>query len=483
MSTAGWLHKQSKYLKVWRKRWAVMDNESFICYKKHDKATSTLTVNVKNIIFIDSIDVGKKYLFNIYVEENKTKKASCYCFECESRSTMKKWISFIWLVIRTNLNHSLNNATPIKSRIVACSEILLNEDLWISDMVSLIEEPHKISLLCWQNHHHRESNSVFLLHIENEKLTQNIFLFDLSWAQYGVHLHLKIDPTCTYMAAYKHCNDLIQIEPTWQRYGGTYIVTVFNINDDFLGNNVLVIEHGTKMYKAPYWEDIHMHRGSLDEYAHSTECELFSLSDNTNLNRIMTQTINHYDQIRTSEHATKQIYARKFKSFQSNANYLVIHKSLYSFVTHYDYPLETLEGAIGVSEYNEVYLNSFIISPSGRYAVTVYQPHGRTSAKKSYFQIHDFIRLLQEDDERYCKSIYVGAYDVDIRDFTVRWINDTTLIFTPKTDMFVQGLEVELLYRTKKLEKVCRGIQIQYDWMIAPLVDDIARYYDVAEFF
>ena len=59
----GWLQKESRYRKVWRNRWCVLDSNTFCTYENENKAKETERIEVRTITM-----VGNEYSKN------------CFCF-------------------------------------------------------------------------------------------------------------------------------------------------------------------------------------------------------------------------------------------------------------------------------------------------------------------------------------------------------------------------------------------------------------------
>ena len=88
----GWVHKQSRFLKRWRRRFAVLTSTHFLTYDREDnKGEPTEAFLLKHCFGVKSCDdeTSKEYSFRIDYA------GTPFFFFCNSKNEKDKWIGSI----------------------------------------------------------------------------------------------------------------------------------------------------------------------------------------------------------------------------------------------------------------------------------------------------------------------------------------------------------------------------------------------------
>lgn len=85
----GFLEKQSRHLKRWRKRYVRIEGKSVCCYEIENCGKLTEKINLKGTEVIFSTDKSKQFL----IEDSKNKKS--WLFRCDDEQETQNWIQSI----------------------------------------------------------------------------------------------------------------------------------------------------------------------------------------------------------------------------------------------------------------------------------------------------------------------------------------------------------------------------------------------------
>ena len=88
----GWLHKQSRFLRQWRQRFAVLTSTHFLTYdKEENKGEPTEALLLKHCFGVKSCDdeTGKPHSFRVDYS------GKAFYFFCTTKTEKDKWIGSI----------------------------------------------------------------------------------------------------------------------------------------------------------------------------------------------------------------------------------------------------------------------------------------------------------------------------------------------------------------------------------------------------
>lgn len=97
----GWLSKESKYRKVWRERWCVLDGKCIATFekeRKYDSPTEVIDINKVKTIKSDDSD---KTIFKVETSEG------VFLFKSKSFDEKEQWIGAIGKVMITSSSKGL----------------------------------------------------------------------------------------------------------------------------------------------------------------------------------------------------------------------------------------------------------------------------------------------------------------------------------------------------------------------------------------
>eukprot|EP01083_Nonionella_stella_P133260 405084_1 len=88
----GWLYKQSRWMKLWRRRWMVLDGTMLASFKDAgDMDSPTEQIDLTRVACVSSAEeiCNQKYSFQVYNQEER------FVFYCASNGQKEDWIRSI----------------------------------------------------------------------------------------------------------------------------------------------------------------------------------------------------------------------------------------------------------------------------------------------------------------------------------------------------------------------------------------------------
>jgi len=92
------IYKQSKHLKQWRKRWAVLSKDRLCTYKEEDlESKPTMNIHIDALTKVESSDqfTGKEHSFDVHAITDADGSQDVFSFRCDSHEDKEKWMASI----------------------------------------------------------------------------------------------------------------------------------------------------------------------------------------------------------------------------------------------------------------------------------------------------------------------------------------------------------------------------------------------------
>jgi len=106
--------KQSKHLKLWRKRWTVLTKDRLCTYKEDDMSLDpTMNIHMEALNKVEPSDehTGHEYSFDVTAITDEDGSTEVYSFRCESSGDRNRWMEKI-LETRTEWENRRNEGAP-----------------------------------------------------------------------------------------------------------------------------------------------------------------------------------------------------------------------------------------------------------------------------------------------------------------------------------------------------------------------------------
>jgi len=106
--------KQSKHLKLWRKRWTVLTSDRLCTYKNDDMSLDpTMNIHLEALHKVERSDeqTGHEYSFDVTAITGEDGDTEVYSFRCESSGDRNRWTEKI-LETRTEWENRRNEEAP-----------------------------------------------------------------------------------------------------------------------------------------------------------------------------------------------------------------------------------------------------------------------------------------------------------------------------------------------------------------------------------